>query len=140
TTCPIGRAPGPSAWPCPTPSASAARTRPWPSGATTRGRRTVARDARWADGPEPAGPDEGEGRSGTNPAGGLPAGPDRPRPAGGESDPRPPRAGEPGWLQRVAAMTGVVPAEPALFLEALTHASYRAEHPDTAGADNERLE
>ncbi|QBS37791.1 ribonuclease III [Thermaerobacter sp. FW80] len=100
----------------------------------------MAREGRWADGPEPAGPDEGEGRSGTNPAGGLPAGPDRPLPAGGESDPRPPRAGEPGWLQRVAALTGVVPADPALFLEALTHASYRAEHPDTAGADNERLE
>lgn len=70
---------------------------------------------------------------GTNPAGAA-AAPVTPTPS------RTPRAGEPGWLEPVAALAGVPPARPELFLEALTHASYRAEHSDTAGPDNERLE
>ncbi|QIA26913.1 ribonuclease III [Thermaerobacter sp. PB12/4term] len=84
-----------------------------------------------------------------NPAGPALAG--EPFPGGGQAPPagaaradggetRFPRAGDPGWVEAVAALTGVAPARPDPFLEALTHASYRAEHPDTAGPDNERLE
>ncbi|ADU51065.1 ribonuclease III [Thermaerobacter marianensis DSM 12885] len=89
----------------------------------------------------PGGP--GDGTAGTVPPDTAAAGtaPQRAGPGGGGAGPsRPPRAGEPGWLQRVAELTGTEPRRPELFLEALTHASYRAEHPDTAGADNERLE
>lgn len=43
-------------------------------------------------------------------------------------------------LERLAGIIGMAPERPELFLEALTHASYRAEHPDDAGRDNERLE
>ncbi|PZN12972.1 MAG: ribonuclease III, partial [Bacillota bacterium] len=34
----------------------------------------------------------------------------------------------------------MAPERPELFLEALTHASFRAEHPEPGGRDNERLE
>lgn len=46
----------------------------------------------------------------------------------------------PGWEAEIARLIGRVPARPRLFLEALTHASYRAEHPECTTRDNERLE
>lgn len=74
----------------------------------------------------------GEAGGGMTPEGHAPGGAGLRDPAGGGE--------ERARLERLAEIIDMLPEPPQLFLEALTHASYRAEHPEQAGRDNERLE
>lgn len=75
----------------------------------------------------------GEAGDGMTRDGHPPGGAGPREPAGGSGEDR-------ARLERLAEIVDLPPGRPELFLEALTHASYRAEHPEQAARDNERLE